>query len=368
MNKSFHIGIDGRLYFQTGVGRYIRNLIRELSLRDRKNRYTLFVRSEDKEAIAIEQKNISMEVVDSRWHSLDEQIRLPGILSRYNLDLIHFPYFSFPIRYRGTFVVTIHDLTPRTYVTGKASTFPWPMYQLKQIGYRFVIQSAISRACHILVPTDATASLVTEFYPEAKGKITVTQEGANIVDITTTRAPLEVNSPFFLYVGNAYPHKNLEGLIQAFIEMNMDAVLVVVGKEDFFMKKIKMKYKHPRVIFFGEATDRELGWFYKHAQALVFPSHSEGFGLPALEAMMYGCPVAASNIPSLQEICGDCAVYMDPANKGSIQKALQHVSEREVKEKLTVCGQVRAKQFTWNQMAEKTLSVYEHCLSLRSSK
>src|SRR4051812_22356097 len=118
------IGIDARLWNETGVGRYIRNLVKELQLIDKKNEYILFVRKADFDKVSsqIVNSKFLVKVADIRWHTIEEQIKLPRILNNENLDLMHFPYFSVPIRYKKTFVITIHDLILNHFSTGKAST------------------------------------------------------------------------------------------------------------------------------------------------------------------------------------------------------------------------------------------------------
>src|SRR2546422_331574 len=127
------IGIDARLLGETGVGRYIRNLVEQLQEIDRKNEYVLFVQSKDLQNISsqieIHRKDKWKVVsIDIHWHTLEEQIHLPRVFYKENLDLMHFPYFSLPILYNRPFVVTIHDLINNHYPTGKASTLPFPLY------------------------------------------------------------------------------------------------------------------------------------------------------------------------------------------------------------------------------------------------
>src|ERR1035437_5626990 len=106
------IGIDARLWEQTGVGRYIRNIIANLQKIDKKNHYVLFIRSQDLESVSAQVKNKNWEIVETniKWHSLSEQVQFPLVLNKAKLDLVHFPYFSVPILYKKPYVVTIHDL------------------------------------------------------------------------------------------------------------------------------------------------------------------------------------------------------------------------------------------------------------------
>ncbi len=366
MSSGHRIGIDARLYYQTGVGRYIRCLLSELASLDKKNDYVIFVTKKDKDLITLPVKNFHCILADFRWHSLAEQVIFPRLLLEHDLDLVHFPYFSLPIFYPKPFVVTIHDLTPKTHATGKASALPLPMYSLKRFGYNLVLSQAVNRSCRILVPSLATKTILLSHYPQVQSKISVTYEGVTVTQ-GENKKPL-VEGEYFLYVGNAYPHKNIDRLVEAFGKVDGNSKLVLVGEQDYFYKKLKERLgllKEKQIIFFGAANDKELANLYRHALALVFPSLSEGFGLPALEAMAYNCLVIASSIPSLKEICADTAVYIDPRSEESIYLAMQKVyKDRFAFESYKKKAVERLKIFSWRKMAKETLSVYERCTSV----
>ena len=152
------IGIDARLWNESGVGRYIRNLVTQLQEIDKKNEYILFHLTHDKKDIEsiVTNSNFHLRIANIRWHSVEEQLSIPGILARENLDLVHFPYFSVPIFYTGTFVVTIHDLILNHYPTGQASTLPSFVYYLKLLGYKFVVREAARKARHIIAVSKET--------------------------------------------------------------------------------------------------------------------------------------------------------------------------------------------------------------------
>ncbi|MCL4352862.1 glycosyltransferase family 4 protein, partial [Patescibacteria group bacterium] len=172
---------------------------------------------------------------------------------------------------------------------------------------------------------------------------------------------------YFLYVGNAYPHKNLKRLLLAFQKIkntNKDLKLVFVGREDYFYKRLKINVHkmgfNKDVVFAGWVSNQELFYLYKNAIAAIVPSLMEGFGLPALEAMASGCLVLASDTPSLKEICKDAAIYFDPYDVNDLREKMRkvylndiyHLSEKKEK------GLERAKAFSWRKMAEETLEVY----------
>jgi len=128
------IGIDARLWNESGVGRYIRNLVKQLQILDKTNSYVLFVRSEDADRIKnhelkTKDDNWKFVITDIQWHTIEEQLLFPKILNKENLDLVHFPYFSVPIFYNKPYIVTIHDLILHNFPTGKASTMPAPNHK-----------------------------------------------------------------------------------------------------------------------------------------------------------------------------------------------------------------------------------------------
>lgn len=370
------IGIDIRLQNESGVGRYIRNLVEWLPKIDKKNEYSL----------------IAPKI---RWHSLKEQILFPRVLEKEGFDLVHFPYFSVPTLYKRPFVVTIHDLTINHFPTGKASTLSHPVYLLKHLGYRFVLNQAIKNAKKIIVPSKSTKKEILEHFKAPEEKVVVAYEGVDFGKIDkrphlrNAKSPIQKES-YFLYVGNAYPHKNLKRLVEAFqsainpVKSSLrsdhgagnqqstisNLKLVLVGREDYFYTRLKKKVKEMglsnQVIFYGEANDQELSWLYQNAIALVLPSLMEGFGLPALEAMACGSLVLASDIPALKEVCGEVAIYFKPEKIEEIIDALYKAMNVSAKSKYQrrELAKERAKLFSWQKMAEQTLRVYESCFSL----
>lgn len=337
------IGIDARLIEETGVGRYIRNLISELGTLDGENRYIVFIRRKSFDSFKPPNNRWEKRLAEVPWHSITEQFVMPWLLIKEHLDLFHVPYFNVPIFYPGKYVVTIHDLTILHFDTGKATTLPLPIYKLRRLGYLIGLSVGLTRATKILAVSQATKKEIIDHFGIDSNKIQVTYEG---VDSFKTTKPRIIKDPYFLYVGNAYPHKNLEILLRAFRVIKTK--LVLVGKDDFFYKRLP---RLPNLIFFGQANDEQLASLYAHAAALVFPSLMEGFGLPALEALSLGCPVVCSDIPVFHEILGDHATYFDPNDPSDIASKLMSVN------KVTDHRDLLQK-YSWRTMAEKTLKEY----------
>ncbi len=377
------IGIDCRLWEQTGVGRYIRNLVINLQQIDKKNEYVLFVRSQDLKNLKLQITNPKWRTVETniRWHSVAEQMQFPLILNKEKLDLMHFPYFSVPISYRKPYVVTIHDLIINHFSTGEASTLFYPLYFGKRVSYKFVIRNAAKRAKKIIVPSSVTKEEIIRHYKIAAQKINVIPEAA---ELKAPNPKSQISNKFinhkseiinqkygqyFLYVGNAYPHKNLNSLIYAFNKISReypDLRLVLVGQKDYFYQRLEEENQSEKIIFYGKASDRELFNLYSNAIALVMPSLMEGFGLPVLEAMSLRCLVVASNIPSIKEIASTSAIYFQPEDVNDIKETMKSVylnNERYKKEKLEAAFK-RSQKYSWRKTAAETLNVYESSSSL----
>ena len=173
--------------------------------------------------------------------------------------------------------------------------------------------------------------------------------------------------PYIMYVGNSYPHKNLELLLQATriaVRQGEKFQVVLVGKRDYFSKRLEELSREmglSNVLFYGFAPDDELATLYEHAAAYFFPSLSEGFGLPGLEAMQASLPVFAARSASLPEVFGSAAYYFDPHSPEDIVRSIQvALHDTIIRQRLVAAGHERLSHFSWATMAQQTLRVYEH--------
>jgi len=371
------IGIDARLIEETGVGRYIRNLIQEISRFDRMNQYVVFLRRRSFDAFVLPNSRWKKVCAEVRWHSLSEQMVMPGRFAQEKLDVLHVPYHNPPVFYQGHTVITIHDLTILHFNTGKATLLPQPIYQLKRLGYWLELWIGLRKAKRVIVVSEATKREIMDHFHISPEKIVVTYEGVDEkLSAENKKQTIEhrlIKSPYFLYVGNAYPHKNLETLLEAwklFIAGNSVSgyKLVLAGNDDFFYRRLSQKARDLELVgtvkFFGAADDATLVNLYRHAAAFVFPSLMEGFGLPALEALSVGCRVLVSDIPVFHEILGSFVTYFDPRSPGSIAAALDGVlipdsKKPEANELSTFLG-----SYSWLRMAKETRETYERSARL----
>jgi len=363
------IGIDARLISETGVGRYIRNLIRGLAALDTVNEYVIFLTAKNFATFPLPNDRWKKVLANVRWHTVVEQLQFPGICIKEHLDILHVPYHNPPIFYPGTMIVTIHDLTILHFSTGKATTLPKPLYVLKRLGYTYELSVGLTRARHILTVSQATKRELMDHFGVAPDKISVIYEGVDpqLSKQQTRHASRDIEGAYFLAVGNAYPHKNLETLLEGYAnyrsKVSDPARLILVGQDDYFYKRLRSYAQSRRiadgVVFYGPADDNALVDLYSHAVAFVFPSLMEGFGLPPLEALSLGCPVIASDISVFHEILGKYATYVEPKDPGSIAHALTAAASGKIRPFTRTEVASFLKQYSWKNLAKETLSAYE---------
>ena len=373
------IGIDARFFGpkNKGLGRYTQKLIEALEEIDQENQYVVFLRRENFDDYQPRQKNFKKILADYRWYSLAEQIFLPLKICRQKVDLMHFPHFNAPIFYFGKFVMTIHDLILRHFKTRRASTLGPIKYWFKNMVYKIVIWLAIKRAKKIIAVSRYVKDDIVKCFRVRPEKITVIYEGAAnrnfqfpISNFQLILNKYKINKPYLLYIGNAYPHKNLERLMKAFeilIEKyKKDLQLVLAGGDDYFYQRLRRDAENystdvfARMVFAGFIDDKELAGLYRGASIYVFPSLCEGFGLPPLEAMGCGAPVISSSYTCLPEILGQAALYFNPANPEDMaEKANQVLEDENLRQNLIHRGFEQIKKYSWRKMGRETLEVYK---------
>ncbi len=373
------IAIDARFYgpIGAGIGRYLEKLIENLEKIDQKNQYFILLRKENFDHYQPQNRNFKKILAPYPWYSCQEQIFLPCLLYKIKLDLVHFPHYNVPIFYFGKFVVTIHDLIITRFGTTRATTRDFLTYKIKRFFYHLVISNAVWRARKILAVSHFTKNEILRFFKINPEKIIVTHEGAefkikNFLPEKRKKVleDYKIKGPFLLYVGHAYPHKNLENLILAFkrlFSFKNDLQLVLVGKIDFFyrrLQKIVQKLKlEERVIFTDLVPDKTLAILYREALVYVFPSFCEGFGLPGLEAMFYSCPVVASKAGSLPEIYGQAALYFDPENLEEMTEKIKTIMmDENLRKELREKGLAQVRKYSWQRCAEETYKAYKSIL------
>lgn len=180
----------------------------------------------------------------------------------------------------------------------------------------------------------------------------------------------KIKEPYLLYVGNAYPHKNLERLLQAFkivLEKKQNLSLVLVGEIDYFYQRLQKRTKelnlNNKVIFTNRVSDKILKDLYQNALVYVFPSLAEGFGLPGLEAMKQGLPVVCSDQGPLPEVYDQAAAYFNAENIEEMARIILGVIfDHGLREDLKRQGYSQIKKYSWQKCAQQTFEVYKKTL------
>lgn len=363
------IGIDARFVGPqgTGLGKYSEKLILNLAKVDAQNQYRIFLKKDNWDFLVLP-KSFRKVQADVSWYSISEQLKMPKIFKNENLDVLHVPHFNVPVFYKGKFVVTIHDLIHHDFKNDAATAHSSLVFQAKRAAYRKVIENAIYKSAKIITPSNFVKDEIVRRFKISSSKVIVTYEAAE--EEYSVRQPSTVNrQQFLLYVGNAYPHKNLNRLLDAmqilttYYKLHTTNLVLVCPRDVFATRltsEIKKRDLGKRVELKGYLPPKDLSALFQKAQAYVFPSLSEGFGIPGLNAMASGLPLAASNIPVLKEVYGAAALYFNPKDPGDIAQKIETLIESEkLKSDLIKRGKTQIQKYSWKKMAQETLEIYD---------
>ena len=359
-----HIAIDARI-INSSTGRYVERLITHLQDIDHKNQYSILVRAKDRDFWTPTTNNFSVRIADFDNYSFGEQLGFKKYLDALNADLVHFCMPQQPLMYTGKKVTTFHDLTLlKTYNSDKN----WFIFHAKQQVGKFAFKHALQSNNHIIAVSDYTHQELLQLTDIDPAKITVTYEASDVNNTT----PKKIDLPFkkyILYVGQQSDYKNIKRLgdaHQLLAAKYPDLGLVLAGKKNA-ATEVNEKYfatqNYKNIVFTDFIPDNQLSWLYLNAEAYVFPSLMEGFGLPGLEAMGYDTPVVSSNATCLPEVYGKAAHYFNPLDTSDIARAVDEVlSDEDLRKKLIKMGQKQLKKYSWKKMAKETHAIYEKVL------
>jgi len=362
------IAIDAR-ESGTSTGRYVDKLIEYLQIIDQENQYTLLLKKHRVGTYRITSPNFQIMESNIKEFTLAEQTRLAWQLYRLKPDLVHFPLVQHPVLYFGRSVIGMLDLTTLRFNNPSKNPV---VFWLKQRVYWLVNYVAARKAKQIITISNFVKQDVVKHFHVNPKKITVTYNSADFIEGKPTPVDGLLDKNFIMYVGRHQPHKNLERLVEAhqvLLADHPDLILAIVGKKDGATELLRSKIEDRRsknVEFTGFVSDEQLRWMYEHTACYVFPSLSEGFGLPGLEAMRHGAPVASSNATCLPEIYEDAPLYFNPLDVEDMAKKISIIlKDKSFRDKLIVKGKKQASKYSWQRMAEQTLAVYEKVLNAK---
>ena len=353
----------------TSTGRYVDKLIE--NLHQLKPSFEIVVLAKARRLDFVKSIAPSFEVIESNFQefTLGEQLGLKFQIAKLKPDLVHFGMTHQPVLYCGKTVTTIHDLTTARFVNPAKNRL---IYGVKQGVYRWLIKKVAKKSQILLTPSQFVKDDVAQYANVNENKIIVTHEAADrIADAPKPIHELQTTD-YLLYVGRATPHKNLQRAVDAFAivqKTHKDLKFVLAGENDANYQLLKNYADSKNIkglVFPGRVSESQLRWLYENAKVYVFPSLSEGFGLPGLEAMTHGLPVAASNASCLPEVYRDGALYFDPLSPADISKKINQIlddpkSAKELKAK----GRKVATSYSWQRMAKQTLDVYTKVLGTK---
>jgi glycosyltransferase involved in cell wall biosynthesis len=360
-----HIAIDARI-INSSTGTYVERLLHYLQEIDKVNRYSILVPAKDKDYWKPTNQNFKVLIADFKNYSLSEQIGFKLFLDKLSPDLVHFCMPQQPILYTGAHVTTFHDLTLiKTYNSDKN----WLTFHIKQLVGKYVFKSVAKSSKRIITPTEFTKKELIKFSDISPDKITVTYEAADVF-IDNKMPYKQPFKEYILYVGQQSDYKNIRRLgdaHQILLEKHPNLGLILVGNKNASVQSNEKYFNdknYKNIEFAGFIPNNQLGWVYSNAAVYVFPSLMEGFGLPGLEAMGYGAPVASSNATCLPEVYGDAALYFNPNDTDSIAKAINKVlTDKNLRLELIQKGHKQHDKYSWKRMAQETQEVYRNVIS-----
>jgi alpha-1,3-rhamnosyl/mannosyltransferase len=376
-----HIGIDGLPLTapKTGVGHYTFELARALAEADSESEFELVYpstfppirldtnRGEGGLPGNLKLKRAIVGPLARHWWSNG----LPRYVRRNEIQLFHGTNYDVPLWRRCATVLTIHDLSPLLYPETHRRR------SVRRARRRLPLMARTADA--IITPTESVRREVCEHLAVKPEKVFAIPEAARAsfqpTDFAATkdvRCRLGCGDEFLLAVGTIEPRKNLSVLVTAFEQLararpQSKSKLVIAGGRgwlnDSFFDAMNKSPARGRIVITDYLHDEELRALYASCRAFIYPSLYEGFGLPPLEAMACGAPVVASRIPALVEIAGTAASFFDPTDALDLAKTILALLEDEnARYQLSLAGQTRAAEFTWQKTAQATLDVYSKAL------
>jgi len=364
------IGIDARSVYpgHGGIGTYARELVRALARCDQENQY--FVLCSDRkgpEPIAsapnVTEISYPAAMLDWGW----EQLQLPALAEELALDVLHLTCFGALIAKPCPVVSTIHDVVFRERPDLVEPRLAASLDRAASLAAR--------EADHVITVSGYSREAIGRAYGTPRDRIAVTY-GAPAADFhPRDRKEAErrvgerfgLGAGYLLYVGALEPKKNIDGLLDAFSQLQQhgfpNQVLVLaggVGGMPYDLERaVRMRRLERSVHLPGYLADADLPWLYAGAAAFVYPSFYEGFGLPPLEALACGIPTIVSNTTSLPEVVGEAALLVSPERPEEMAEAMARVlDDRALAADLCRRGVEQARRFSWERAAGQTLEVY----------
>lgn len=310
--------VDGLFYMGSGIGRYYSVLVKELIKKNISVYTSVPVKyKENFEKEFFERRNlINVNYVTyERFSMLGMLLQTKYInFIKNKVQCYFYPHINIPVIFPKNTIVVVHDI--------RFLTEHWDRSLIKKYIFKGILNRVIKKASKIVVVSNYMKQMIVTYSKCIENKVIVSYNNIDkIFSDSEKKEPLPMlidKIPYILYVGNRKKHKNLIRLIDAFeiLKKDCSCCLVIAGSNDDIADEIKERINQKgyasNIIEIYHPSDEALLSLYDNASAFIFPSLYEGFGIPPIEAMARGCPVIASNIPAVKEVCEDCAIYFDP--------------------------------------------------------
>ncbi len=359
------VAIDGRKYFDYGIGTYIQQLVKGLSKIHSDHKYLLFVNTQDSRKITLP-KGWQKEEVPYRKYSAGEVVLLGLYAKKMGVQVFHAPHYTLPFGLKHRSLVTIHDIIHLR--------FPEYFGLAKRAYAHAMIFHALNSSKLVAADSEYTKLDILKTFRVSENKIKVICLGVGDQykrirerrTIEEYKRKFALQRPHILFVGNLMPHKGLSLLLRAIRELvsSIDVDLAIVGgslrSDETLLRQATEFGILDRIKDVGRISNEDLVTAYNAAEVLVMPSFYEGFGLPALEAMACGTPVVVSNAASLPEVAGDAAMIFKSGDAKELVDSLMSVlKEAGTRRKMIREGMKHVRKFTWGKAARETLALYD---------
>lgn len=362
------IGIDGNeanVENKVGISEYAFELLQQFKKYQMPNvKFQIYLKDLPREDMPKEKEGWKYKIIKPKklWTQLGLPFNL--FLSSPRPDVFFTPTHYAPRFCPVPTAISIMDLS---YIYFPQLFKKSDLYQLKNWTYY-----SVKKAKTVFTISKSSKNDIIKEYKIPENKVVVTYPGIKVSSIKNQVLSMDIikekygiEGKYILFVGTLQPRKNITKLIEAFSKLKTDLKLVIIGKKGWLFEEIleapeKFGVEN-RVKFLNFVPDEDLADFYSNAICFVLPSLYEGFGLPVVEAMKYGCPVITSNISSLPEAGGDAALYFDPQDADDIAAKIEQViSSEKIRKEMIEKGYNQVKKFSWKKTAEETLKELEN--------
>ncbi|HEX2089029.1 MAG TPA: glycosyltransferase family 1 protein [Actinomycetota bacterium] len=376
------IAVDARpaaFPYPTGVGQYTRQLLRLLPRLDPQSTYLAWYLNARGVLggprrmftdIAAPNLREQWTPLPARWfRPLEQRFELPRVEWLVGFDVFFAPNFIPPPTRTNRLVMTVHDVAFRLFPeTAPHGTLRWLTR----------LDRALRQAARIIVVSEQTKRDLLEQYGVAERQVVVVPNGVDAnafqhvtdTDVSAAREQLGIAGPYLLFLGGIEPRKNLPAVVRAFARLPPDVrpLLVIAGWRTEWnpegwnalqqaLGEVATEIRS-RIHVTGYVPEKRKAALLAGAEALVYPSRYEGFGLQVLEAMAAGTPVLTSNVSALPEVAGDAALLVDPTDLESIAGGMEKLlRDHQLRKDLRERGRARAERFSWEETARRTVEV-----------